>query len=238
MTTRDNPGKAVVLGLVLVGASGLLVVGVATGSAAGASTDGAGTAFVVELEEDGDATVALRLTFDLEGETDRRALDRIRANRTAITARFEDRLGAVVDRAAARTDRPMRISGADLTVDADDGTGRVEIAVQWTALAAVEGERLVVAAPFGAGFDPPGRFVIEPPAGYTLDDASPSPTASSEAGVSWGPDAALDGFEAAFVPAESGSTDAPGLPGFGVPAAITAVALAVAGAALLGRRRA
>lgn len=217
-------------------AAAVVLGGGAAPAAAQTATGGsaADTALVVDLAEDGDATVTLRLTFDLDSEADRRALERLRANRTAIAADFEARMRAVAERTAERAGREMAVTGADVTVTTEGSTGVVELSVAWAGLAATEGDRLVVSQPFADRFRPPGRFEVRAPDGYVLAEATPTAASSTDATASWSAGSSLNGFQAVFVPADATSTS---LPGFGAPAALVAVAVAAGLAALYARRR-
>lgn len=225
--------------LALATLAALVVLGAAAGPAAGTqtATDGSAagdTVLVVDLAEDGDATVTLRLTFDLDREEERRALERLGENRTEISAAFEEQMRAVAARTAEATGREMAITSADVAISTEGSTGVVELSVAWSGLAAVEGDRLVVSEPFADGFSPPGRFAVRAPEGYVLAESSPMAASTTETGATWEAGSSLDGFEAAFVPADATSTS---LPGFGAPAALVAVALVAGTAALLARRR-
>ena len=235
--TPDAPGRTRRLALVAVAV--VVLLGAIAGPAAGTQTAAEGsangaTALVVDLAEDGDATVTLRLTFDLDRDEERRALDRLRENRTTIAAAFEEQMRAIAERTAAETGREMSVASADVAVTTEGSTGVVELSVAWTGLAAVEGDRLVVSQPFADGFEPPGRFEVRAPEGYVLAETTPSAASTTETGATWAAGSSLDGFEAAFVPADATSTS---LPGFGAPAALVAVALVAGTSALVARRR-
>ena len=225
--------------LVLALLATAVVLGSLAAPAAGAQTgtdDSAGghTALVVDLAEDGDATVTLRLTFDLDREEERRALERLRENRTEIASTFEEQMRAVAARTAEETGREMAVTSAEVAVTTEGSTGVGELSVAWTGRAAVEGDRLVVSEPFADGFEPAGRFEVEAPEGYVLAETTPTAASTTETGAAWEAGSSLDGFEATFVPADATSTS---LPGFGAPAALLAVALVAGTTALLARRR-
>jgi len=226
--------------LVLAVLATTVVLGSLAAPAAGAQTGtdgsaGGHTALVVDLAEDGDATVTLRLTFDLDREEERRALERLRENRTEIASTFEEQMRAVAARTAEETGREMAVTSADVAVTTEGSTGVVELSVAWTGLASVEGDRLVVSEPFADGFEPAGRFEVEAPEGYVLAETTPTAASTTETGAAWEAGSSLDGFEAAFVPADASTSTS--LPGFGAPAALVAVALVAGTAALLARRR-
>lgn len=215
---------------VVLGAVAAPAVGTGTGTEAAGSGE---TTLVVALDEDGDANVTLRLVFDLDRDAERRALQRLRENRSAIAAAFEAQMRSIAVDTAEETGREMRIASSDVQVSTGGSTGVVELTVTWVGLAAVEGDRLVVSDPFADGFEPAGRFVVRGPEGYVLADATPDATNRTDASATWAAGSSLEGFQAAFVPADATSTS---LPGFGAPAAVVAVAL-VAGASALARRR-
>lgn len=233
---RTAPGAtsrlavATIAAAVVLGAVAVPAVGTQTATEAPASQE---TALVVALEEDGDANVTLRLVFDLDREEERRALERLRENRSAIASAFEAQMRSIAADTAEETGREMQIASSDARVSTDGSTGVVELSVTWVGLAAVDGDRLVVSDPFADGFEPPGRFVVRGPEGYVLADATPQAVNSTDAAATWEAGSSLEGFQAAFVPADATSTS---LPGFGAPAAIVAVGL-VAGASGLARRR-
>lgn len=196
------------------------------------------TKFVVALAEDGDATVTLRLTFDLDREEERQALERLRENSSAIAAGFEDQLEAVALRTAEETGRAMSISEATVRVSTEGSTGVVELSATWVGLAAVEDGRLVVSEPFADGFSPPGRFEVRGPEGYELDAAAPTSETASGPAASWPAGSSLDGFQAAFVPAEAAAdSTSQSLPGFGILAGLLAVTLLAGTTVLVASRR-
>jgi len=233
--TPDAPRRRIVAVLAVALTASLLVVPVASAESVQTGTSPGDTSLVVDLAEDGDATVTLRLAFDLDREEERGALERLRDNRTAIAAAFEEQMRAVADRTAEKTGREMSVGAADVTVSTEASTGVVELSVAWTGLAAVEGDRLVVSQPFADGFVPPGRFEVRAPEGYVLDETSPTAANRTEATAAWPAGSSLDGFQAAFVPADGATSTS--LPGFGAPVALVAVALVGAAAALAARRR-
>lgn len=228
--TRSRLRRIGALALVALVATALVPAG-AVGTAAASSHPQ--EAFVVDLHEDGSATVTLRLTFDLTTEGERTAFRELRDNETAkrqLRDQFAERLGAVAASTANETGREMTVAEPNATVRSTGDTGVVALAVTWTNLAAVDGDRLVLERPFAGDFDPGRPFVVHAPDGYAVT-AEPSPDTSSDATVRWSADTSLDGFSVVATP--GGSTDTLGQPGF---TAVGAVA-ALVGAALLLRRR-
>lgn len=195
---------------------------------AAAQADPADTTFLVVLDESGDAEVTLRLAFDVSTEQDRRALERLQGNRTTFLAEFHEGMAAVAAGAESETGRNMTVSDPAMRVTTEGDRGVVELSVTWHALAAADGDRLRVTAPFDDGFESPGRFVIRAPEGYTVATATPAPSTESGPEAAWEAGTRLDGFEATFQPADAaGGTPAQSMPGFGVPAALLALLLAL-----------
>ena len=193
--------------------------------------------FVVSLAADGDAEVSLTLTYDLTSEAAHTAFERLRENGTA-RQQFADEYATSLDRVAKRTGERV---GREMHV--------------WRGLATVDGERLVIAEPFGGEFAPDRRFVVRAPAGYAFTSVEPDATAHEASRVEWAPGVSLDGFRVVASPdavaapttADRARTDAttdvpetdPGTSsadgaGFGVVVGILAVGLAVG---LAARRR-
>lgn len=212
-----SPGALVVLVVV----ASLVVAAVPAGAAATA-----GSAFVVTLSGDGDAQVTLRLPVDLGAQADEATVERVERNHSAMAKRFRDRLARVAERTASATGRSMRVSAASVDVSAGDSTATVELSATWEGLAAVEGDRLVLAEPFASGFQPAHRFVVRAPEGYAVASATPSPGGSADGAASWPAGTDLDGFRVEFAPgdeAAAGATSAGPMPGFGLVAGVAAV---------------
>ena len=195
--------------------------------------------FVVSLEDDGDATAAIVVQFDLTDEADREAFEALRANetkRSELETRTERRFRSIADGAAAETDREMTIEDASASFETVDGGDRgiVTVSVAWSGFAATEadGDRLTLSEPLASGFAADQPVVLELPEGYALERATPAPSERTAEQVRWDADASLDGFEAVVAPesaVDSGSgTDSDGgdsqpAPGFvAVPPAIGA----------------
>ena len=224
----------------------------ATAAANDASATEHEEAFRVEIQADGSADVTLRMTYDLADDDERaafRSLQEDADGQAQLRDRFRERMAAVAAAAANETGREMAVTDASVAVETVAGgdVGVVELGVTWEALAAVEGDRLVVSEPFASGFEPDRRFTVTAPDGYVVDDASPSADAETETSVTWSAGTTLDGFEASFAPQEttvdggddsgddgSDEANAGGQPGFGAGAALIGALLA---AAMLARRR-
>ena len=232
--SRQSPGTR--RRLALVALVGTVVIGALAAPAAGAQPADRDTTFVVAVDEGGDASVTLRLAFDLDRRAEREALERLRANRTEIVAEFRAKLESVAARTASETGREMRIEGTDVRVSTEDGTGTVELSATWVGLAEVDGDRLVLSDPFADGFTPPGRFEVRGPEGYTVAASTPEAATTTDGSATYAAGTSLDGFEAAFVPADASGGGSLPQPGFGFPAAIVAVGLLAGVSVLLARR--
>ncbi|EMA61513.1 DUF7345 domain-containing protein [Halorubrum lipolyticum] len=193
-----------------------------------------GSSFVVALDADGDATVALVLTYDLADADDEAAFEELRERPENVTDRFDDRMTRIAERTAAETGREMSVSDVRAEVESTDGTGVVRLSATWANLAAVDGDRLVVSEPFESAFRPDRPFVLVAPDGYVLADATVEADATTRtdgtgaAIAEWSPGTDLSGFSAAFAPAETGGVTEGSLPTPLVPT------LALLAAGLLG----
>jgi hypothetical protein len=218
----------IALGVVTTG----VVAGVSSVSAASAASDGSpAPAFVVDLERDGSARVTLATTFDLSTERGQAAFERLRRNETAQTrlrGDFADRMRAVASTAADETGREMGIRNPAIELVASNDTGVVSLSATWTGIAAGEGDRLVLGAPFDGGYEPDRPLVVRAPNGYGFTATTPAPDATRPSVATWDAGRNLDGFEAVVTTdAASGESDGGSsgvsAPGFGVGAAVAAL---------------
>lgn len=199
------------------------------------STTDSESALVVDLETDGDATVTVVLTFDLEDDADRAAFEELRTNdtrRERLETRTATRLENVAEGASEETGREMAIDGTAVSFETDDDADRgiVAIAATWHNLAAVEDGNLRLDEPFASGFAPDRPFVLHPPDGYDLERSTHEPTSVEDGRLVWSAGTDLDGYEVLVSSAEDGSSatgsdaegdgaddaGADGQPGFGV----------------------
>lgn len=219
----------------------LCVALVSSATAAPAAAADHDEQFLVELDAEGNADVAVTYTYDLETGSERAAFEELESNETArqeLTSRFRNRMQTVADRAGNETGRLMTVTDASVDIESSDGVGIVTLSVAWENLAAVEDDRLTVAEPFASGFEPNRAFTVTAPDGYELDSASPSPDASGDESVTWNAGTSLDGFEVVAASAEESDTASEGASngdgaGFGVAAAAAALV-----ATAIARRRA
>ena len=173
-----------------------------------------GSAFVVALESDGDATVTLVLTYDLADADDEAAFEDLRERPENVTGLFGDRMTRIAERTAAQTGREMAVSDVRAKIESGNGTGVVRMSAAWTNLAAVDGDRLAVSEPFASEFRPDRPFVIVAPDGYALADATveadstTAPDGSNAATAEWAAGTDLSGFSTVFAPSDAaGVTD-------------------------------
>ncbi|WP_226005641.1 DUF4897 domain-containing protein [Natrinema salinisoli] len=195
------------------------------------------SAFVVALEDDGDATVTVAVTFDLTDEADRaafRSLEENETERRELESRTERRLQTVVADVANETDREMAIENTGVSFETDEAADRgvVSVSATWRGFAATEDGRLTVAEPFTSGFTADQAVVLELPDGYALAESTPEPSERVDGHISWDATTSLDGFEAVIAPS-GGANDGDSQPGFGLGAAV----IAIAGGAWLHCRR-
>ncbi|RLM67489.1 hypothetical protein DVK05_12245 [Halorubrum sp. Atlit-8R] len=190
------------------------------------------SAFVVAVAADGDATVTLRLTYDLTDADEAAAFERIDGDAANATARFRDRLSAVAARTVDATGREMRVSDAEATVSTAADVGTIRLTASWSNLAAVDGHRLTVAEPFASDFRPDRAFVLVGPDGYAVANASVPAAATTDAGAAWEPGTDLTGFSATFAP--TANSTAGSLP---TPLAPTLALIAVGALGYAGWRR-
>lgn len=168
-----------------------------------------GSSFVVTPDTEGNAAVALVLTYDLADDADKAAFEELRQNSENVTDRFGDRLSRISDRTATETGREMRVSNVQADITSSDGTGVVRLSATWTNLAAVDGNRLVVSEPFASAFQLDRPFVIVAPDGYTVADATVEADATTPANGTttasavWDAGTDLSGFSATLAPAET-----------------------------------
>ncbi|MDZ7746255.1 MAG: PGF-CTERM sorting domain-containing protein [Halobacteriales archaeon] len=223
-------------GLRRLGVVTLVVAVVASGGGAAAQTNGQPTeALVVDLAEDGDAEVTLRLTFDLATDSERQAFETLQANQTKMNEMrdsFADRLAGVATATGSETGRQMEITNATATVRTESDTGVIELSVTWLNLAAVDGEQVTLAEPFASDYSPDRQFVVTAPDGYQLS-ATPTPDADGDGTLRWSANTSLDGLEVTASPTESSGTTAAGQPGFTAVGAV----VGLVGVGLLARRK-
>lgn len=232
-----SPHRLPLRGLLAGSLVGLLLV--ATFAPPVAAQADAQRSFVVELEDDGSATVTVSFAYDLADADARDAFETLvddAAAREDMQSRFADRMANVVAEAAEATGRQMTLRDASIEIsETDDGaTGVVSLSVAVTGLAARSGGQLVLTEPFASGYEPDRRFVVRAPDGYAIVEASPRPDASGDTRAEWAASTSLDGLRVVLEPTgesnDSGGSDetgSPGQPGFGVLLALAALLVTV-----------
>lgn len=190
-------------------------------------------AFAVAPQPDGSAAVHVTYAFDLTDDARAEAFEELQTNDTAVTAfeeRFAQRLSTVADDAAEATGRDMAVTDVALSLREVGATGIVELSLTWEGLTALDGERLVVTEPFASGYEPDRPVHVLVPDGYDVASASPSPDDRDGGQLGWDRGRNLREFEVVLEPAAdtaSGGdtqTDGGSGPGFGVVAALVALA--------------
>ena len=232
--------------IVVAVATLVLVSLLAPGVAAGQEPVPDDPALVVDLDADGDATVTLVSTYDLESDDEREAFEDLREDgdaREKIANRFADRMASIAADAAAATDRDMSVSDGSVEVRVDGDRGIVAVSVHWSGLAALDGDRLTVTEPFASGYESDRPLVFVAPTGATLADATPEPDRTDGEAATWDAGTDLGGFEATYELGEDAGGDAAdddaaddGLPGFGLVAGVLALAASLTAALARSRR--
>ncbi|SEH45979.1 hypothetical protein SAMN05192561_102100 [Halopenitus malekzadehii] len=229
-----------------------LLVG-ASGPAAAADHTGSESAFIVDLEDDGDATVTLRLTYDLDDDAERSAFASLRNDSTTradLRDRFASRMRSVANDTAATVERDQSIdaSSIDITTtsgtnadataaDGDtNGTGVAALSVRWAGLAATNEGTLTLTEPFASGFTTDHRFVVTGPDGYAATAVTPDGSTVENETYVWDGGTNLEGFEMVLEPTDGSDADTTAdevtdddatvgsAPGFGTGAAVAALA--------------
>jgi hypothetical protein len=203
-----------VLAVVCGGATASVVAGAVPAAvgetpASTASTAGsAQPAFVVAPHADGNATVTLRVTFDLTVDDQATVFQQLEANASRLETRFADRMQSVAATTGQRTDRNMTVANVSsrtyvaANTDATN-TGVVELSVTWVNLAVVADDRLRLGEPFTSEFQPDRRFVVVVPTDYRLAGVTPQPTTQTADRLAWAAGANLSGFRVTLQPTET-----------------------------------
>lgn len=233
--TADTSALRRTVAIVTIAAAVAIAVAFAGSTGIAGATDAAQQpaepALVVDLEQDGDATVTLVATYDLDDEAERDGFDQLRTDadaRESAAQRFADRLAPVADEAGEAAGREMSVAADGTDVERDGDTGIVRIRATWTNLAGQDGDGLTLVEPFASGYSGDRSLTVVAPEGYALADAAPDPDTVDGQTTTWTSQTSFDGFAATYEPA-----DADELPGFGI---LAAVAAALAGLCIAARR--
>jgi PGF-CTERM protein len=251
--------------VVLLVTLGAVLSVAAAGAATEASTDGpVADGIVVDLDGEGNAVVTVTVSFDLtvEGEqSDFEAFAGNEAEQQAQLDQYESRLSNVAAEVESQTGREMTVTNASISTQTrDDGDrGLVVLQAAWKGLAANDGGRLVLGAPFDGGFNADRAVAVRPPEQHRVVSTAPEPTDQGEQ-LLWSDDQSLDEFEVVVEPLDGtaddsddggestnpdgsdGTTDdeqteAAGGDGSGPGFGIVVALLGIAGLRLLARRR-
>lgn len=228
---RPHCGWSLTIAALLLAVLAMAAIGIAPVAADDTPDE---PSLLVELNENGDATVTLISTYDLADDDERDAFRSLADDedaRDALGERFADRLDTVAADTATESDRATSVDGGSVEVETDGDVGIVSISVQWSSMAAVEDDRLVVTEPFASGFEPDRPLVTVAPDGYEVAETTPEPESVDGTTVRYAAGSDLTGFEVAFEPGDGADNDSTvdSLPGFGVVAALVALGLLVVG---------
>lgn len=171
---------------------------VAAASSTQAVENPAEPAFIVDLQPDGDATVTVVVTYDLADDADTQAFEQLRADPSNLTGEFEQRLSRITARTGSDTGREMSISDVSANVETKDGVGVISISVEWSNLAAVDGDQLTLSEPFASEFQPDRQFVVTAPEGYQLSATTHEPAHRTDGTAQWTSGTDLSGFSTTF----------------------------------------
>lgn len=198
--------------------------------------------FRVELDADGDATVEYTNHTDLTDDDQREWFESVRDDeetREAVAAQRREEMQFVSDQANEHVDREMRAGEVSVETETDGDVGIVTYRFEWENLAAVDGDRVILAEPFSLYDQFDRELVVVAPDGYELTSVTPEPEHHDETTASWPGYTDLAGFEVVAT-GEGGGGDAGDDDGSLVDGAGFGVSLAVGSliaATLLARRR-
>lgn len=205
---------------IALGFVALLLLSATGGAAATATTDTQQThdgaaeppAFVVDLQENGSATVTVSYTYNLSDADRKDAFENLRNStdaRNDFRDRFESRFRSVANNTENETDREMSVSDATLDFRTEGDTGVVTATVLWDGLAAVDGDQLTVTEPFASGFTTERTFHVIVPDDYTVSSVTPSADQQTDGHLTWTDGADLNGFELVTTAPEDPETATP-----------------------------
>lgn len=189
--------------------------------------------FIVDVQADGDAEIALQTAYNLSVDDERAVFEELRDDeeaRNEAAQQVREDTQFVSNVADDATERDIRVGEVTVETDSDGDVGVVTYRFTWENLAAVGDGRMVLAEPFSIYDELDRDLVVVAPEGFEITSVTPDPDERNETQVSWEPFTSLEGFE--VVAEGETETDADGS-GF-VPAVAVATLLVVA---LLARRR-
>jgi PGF-CTERM protein len=177
------------------------------------------------------------MTFDLDTDAEREAFTSLEGDAEAKArerGRFTARMARVAADASNATGREMRVENTTITIQraADGQTGVVTFTLDWTNLARVEEDQLVLTEPFTSDYTADRTVTIRAPDGYRIAETTPDPDTATDRQASWETGTDLDGFEVVVAESGVGGVIGGSAPGFGVVAGLIGTLAAV----LLARR--
>lgn len=154
--------------------------------------------FRVALKADGDADVRYTDELNLSDDEERREFEEIRDNEThraVLADRREEEMAFVSAQANEHVDRELRVGEVTVETETRGDVGVVAYRFAWENLAAVDGERVVLAEPFSLYDELDRELVVVAPAGYELTAVDPDPAQRNATTASWPALTDLSGFE-------------------------------------------
>ncbi|MEF8807986.1 DUF7345 domain-containing protein [Natronomonas sp.] len=201
----------------------------------------------VAVEEDGDAAWRIEYRMELDTDEDEQAFEDLQSDIESdpdpYVDRFHNRMNATADSAANATGREMAITDVFVSATREElpqERGVVTFTFRWSNFAATDGDRLYAGdAIDGLFLDENTSLLVSWPEGYTLVDASPSPTDTRDNAVSYdGPTNFASGEPRIELAPEGAAEGSDGLPVSPlVAAAVVVLGLLAIGAVLFARRR-
>lgn len=215
-----------VIAVCLALAATMVIAG--SGGATAQMDDPSAEAMIVTVQENGDATVTLTVPFDLTDADERTAFEEFQsdeARQKRLLDRYETRLSNIVAETNSQTDREMGLDTAEIGTRTHNSeeVGVVRVTATWEQLAATDGDKVRIDAPFDSGFETDRTLAVEPPENHQITAVSPDPSTNDGEAI-WESDQQLDGFEVTMEPTDA-ATDSDGSgAGFGILAALLALA--------------
>lgn len=214
----------------------LLLVGTAFGASVTAATpseEATESQYHVEVSADGDAVFSLVTVYDLTDDDERAAFASLEDDEEAkaeLLTRFEDRMASVADTTGA--DGDAVIGGESIELHTTGDRAIVTLSVTWDEMADSDGETVTLTEPFASGFEPDRTLVVSGPEESSVASATPDPAETDGAVATWPAGTELDGFEVVLSMDEAdggaGEASEDELPGFGITAALLALASGLA----------
>ncbi|MFB6110250.1 MAG: hypothetical protein ABEJ60_05175 [Halodesulfurarchaeum sp.] len=212
---------------------GVAVLLVVSGSVAAAQqpTTTSQTTITTHVHENGDATITIRLQYNLTSPTQREAFTAVSTDETLVRAletRFTTRMNAVASAITNATERTVTVTNTSVSFTRSGTTGEVVLAAEISNLAKQTGENtLVVTRPFSSGFTFDGPVKLVAPDGYVIESATPpADRAPSEGTRVWNAHTELDAFSVTMTQTAGTASPTPTqTPGMGVLMGILGISI-------------